>query len=87
MFEIYKDKYYKALPFIVEFRAKSGRKDCPEIESCLDFMYEIWLLKLQKKEISEQTQKVIDAISGMLSMLAGYFVQYESGELDFDSLE
>lgn len=85
--EEYKDKYYKALSFIVEFRAKSGKKDCSEIESCLDFMYEIWLLKLQKREILEQTQKVIDAISGMLSMLAGYFVQYENGELDFDSLE
>lgn len=85
--EQYKEKYYKALPFIVEFRGKSGKKDCSEIESGLDFLYEIWLLKLQKRKISDQTQKVIDAIGGMLSMLAGYFVQYESGELDFDELE
>lgn len=85
--ELYKDKYYKALPFIVEFRGKSGKKNCSDIESSLDFMYSIWLLKLQKKEITQQTQKVVDAIGGMLSMLAGYFAQYESGELDLDELE
>jgi hypothetical protein len=45
----------KCLPFIVELRNK-GDKDISEIETCLNALYGIMLLKLQQKEISSDTE-------------------------------
>ena len=47
-FPFYNAAYYKALPFIVELRNK-GDKDINEIETCLDALYGIMMLRLQKK--------------------------------------
>ena len=76
--------YYKALPFIVELRAKGADRDVPELETCFDAMYGVWMLKLQKKEVSEDTQKAVKAISDLLAMLAGYYIKEKKGELDLD---
>lgn len=64
----YSAAYYKALPYIVELRAK-GDKDVSELETCLDALYGVMLLRLQKREISSGTQMAIDAISRLLAML------------------
>lgn len=61
--------YYKALPFIVELRAK-GDGDKPELETCLDALYGVMLLRAQKREISSETQIAIRHISHMLAMLS-----------------
>ena len=42
------------------------------------------MLKLQKKEISEETQKAMKVISDLLAILAGYYIQDKNGELDLD---
>ena len=54
-FPFYNSEYYKVLPFIVELRNK-GDKDINEIETCLNALYGIMLLRLQKKEISQNTK-------------------------------
>lgn len=74
--------YYKALPFIVELRAKGADKDVPELETCFDAMYGVLMLKLQKKEISEETQKAIKVISDLLAILADYYIKDKKGELE-----
>ncbi len=83
-FPYYSAAYYKALPFIVELRAKGADKDLPELETCFDAMYGVWMLKLQKKEVSEDTQKAVKVISDLLAMLAGYYIKEKKGELDLD---
>lgn len=83
-FPYYSAAYYKALPFIVELRAKGVDRDVPELETCFDAMYGVWMLKLQKKEVSEDTQKAVKAISDLLAMLAGYYIKEKKGELDLD---
>ena len=70
--------------FIVELRAKGADKDVPELETCFDAMYGVWMLKLQKKEVSEDTQKAVKVISDLLAMLAGYYIKDKKGELDLD---
>lgn len=62
--------YYKTLPFIVELRAKSNRKDIPELETCFTAVYGYLLLKLQKKEISKETQAAINRIIRFLRLLS-----------------
>ncbi len=79
----YHASYYKALPFIVELRQKNGNKDESEIETCFEAMYGVLLLRLQKKEISADTQKAIAAISSFLSMLANFFEKDRKNELEW----
>jgi len=81
-FPYYNAAYYKALPFIVELRAKGANKEEPELETCFEALYGILLLKLQKKEISEETKKAQEAITTMLSMLSTYYIEDKKGELE-----
>ncbi len=81
-FPFYQAAYYKALPFIVELRAKGADKEKPELETCFEALYGILLLKLQKKEVGEETKKAQEAISTLLSMLSTYYVQDKKGELE-----
>ncbi len=60
-FPIYNAEYYKVLPFIVELRNR-GDKDLNEIETCLDALYGVMMLRLQKKEITPETEKAIKEI-------------------------
>ena len=83
-FPYYSAAYYKALPFIVELRAKGAGKDVPELETCFDAMYGVLMLKLQKKEISEGTRKAVQVIGDLLAMLAGYYIKDKKGELDLE---
>ena len=82
-FPYYSAAYYKALPYIVELRAKGANKEEPELETCFEALYGILLLKLQKKEISEETKKAQQAISGLLAMLSNYYIEDKKGELEF----
>ena len=82
-FPFYHAAYYKALPFIVELRKKNSQKQESEIETCFEAMYGILLLRLQKKEITEETQKAIDAISNFLSMLANYYDKDSKNEIEW----
>lgn len=81
-FPYYSAAYYKALPFIVELRAKGADKDVPELETCFDAMYGVLMLKLQKKEISEETQKAMKVIGDLLAILADYYIKDKKGELE-----
>ena len=64
----YAAAYYRALPFIVELRAH-GDKDKPELETCLEALYGVMLLRMQKKEVSDETNRAIKHISDMLRLL------------------
>lgn len=66
----YSAAYYKALPFIVELRAKSPDKDMYELETCFSALYGFLLLRIQKREISGETQAAISQISSFLRVLA-----------------
>lgn len=66
----YSAAYYKALPFIVELRSKGDGRKKQELETCLDAVYGLTLLKMQNKEISTETKTAISAISHLLNMLA-----------------
>ncbi|MDR2385926.1 MAG: DUF4924 family protein [Tannerella sp.] len=67
---VYKSLYYKALPFIVQLRSKSGGNGISEIETCLTAVYGFLLLKLQCKKISEDTVNAIKQIGVFLAFLA-----------------
>lgn len=78
----YSAAYYKALPFIVELRAKSGRTETPELENCFEALYGTMLLKMQKKEISKETKEAITHISHLLALLADAWNKEQAQELE-----
>ncbi|MBQ8500949.1 MAG: DUF4924 family protein [Bacteroides sp.] len=84
-FPFYNAAYFKALPFIVELRQKNGKKEEPELETCFEALYGVFLLRLQKKEISADTVKAIESISAFLSLLANYYEKEKRGEIEIGS--
>lgn len=76
--------YYKALPFIVELRNKSGKTEESELETCFEALYGVMLLKLQKKEITPETSKALEVIARFLSLLSNYYEKDKNGELKLD---
>ena len=81
-FPFYTSEYYKVLPFIVELRQKKGEDDVPEIETCFNALYGTMMLRLQKKEISIDTQLAIKEITTFIGMLSDYYQQDKQGKLE-----
>lgn len=83
-YPFYNSAYYKALPFIVELRAKNKDEEKTDIEISFDALYGLMLLRLQKKDITPETNTAVKAIASFLSMLASYYAKDKAGELKFD---
>ena len=82
-FPFYNTEYYKVLPFIVELRNR-GDKDLTEIETCLNALYGVMMLRLQHKDISPDTKHAIDELTTFLGMLSDYYKKDKTEGLDFD---
>ena len=77
-FPYYRGMYYKALPYIVELRAKQEQGDksqenTSELETCFNALYGTLLLRLQHKEVSPETQQAIKDISTFIGQLSDYY--------------
>jgi len=82
-FPYYSQMYYKVLPYIVEIRSKGGADDgCSELETCFNTLYGTLLLRLQHKDISEDTQKATRDISTLLGQLSDYYFKDKQEPLD-----
>ena len=82
-FPFYNTEYCEVLPFIVELRNR-GDKDLTEIETCLNALYGVMMLRLQHKDISPDTKHAIDEITTFLGMLSDYYKKDKTEGLDFD---
>lgn len=82
-FPFYNAEYYKALPFIVELRNK-GDREVNEIETCFDALYGVMMLRLQKKEITPETESAIKEITTFIGLLSDYYVKDRDEGLKFD---
>lgn len=74
--------FFKTLPYIVELRAKTGDEQVGEIETCFNALYGVLMLRLQKKEISEQTQAALKQITAFLALLSEKYKQEKAGNLE-----
>jgi hypothetical protein len=82
-FPFYTSEYYKVLPYIVELRHKGGEaNDTPEIETCFNALYGTMLLRLQKKEITPDTEHAVKEITTFIGMLSDYYQKDKQGELE-----
>lgn len=82
-FPIYNAEYYKVLPFIVELRNR-GDKNLNEIETCLDALYGVMMLRLQKKTINPETERAIKEITVFVGLLSDYYIKDRTEGLKFE---
>ena len=98
-FPFYNSEYYKVLPFIVELRQKTGdrRRETgdgrqetgdgrqeSEIETCFNALYGVMMLRLQKKEISQNTLHAIKEITTFIGMLSDYYQKDKNEGIEFE---
>jgi hypothetical protein len=76
----YRALYEAANPHIEEFREHSNLKDRNQIEICFQALYMKLLLRLQKKEISEETETSFDAMRVLLAYLSQAYHKMRSGD-------
>lgn len=75
--------YYKVLPLMVELRAKPGGSEYGEIETCMNAMYGLLMLRLQKKEVTQETLHATNLIGEFLRLLSGKYKQDKEEGLKF----
>ena len=83
-FPFYRAEYYKVLPFIVELRRKGGDNTVNEVETCLNALYGVMMLRLQKRDISPDTQHAVSEITTLMGMLSDYYLKDKKEGLEFD---
>jgi len=88
MINMTKDEKYvpvfdSANKYLEEFKQKSDLKDKNQVEIAFHAMYMKLLLKLQKKEISPETEEAFDAMRLMLAYLGRAYHKMKAGDLDF----
>ena len=83
-FPFYNAEYYKVLPFIVELRNRGVDKQENEIETCLNALYGVMMLRLQKKDITPNTQHAVKEITTLVGMLSDYYKKDKEEGLKFE---
>lgn len=78
----YTAAFYKALPYVVELRAKAQSAQVGEIETCFNALYGILMLRLQKREVSADTLKAMKDITAFITVLAEKYRLEKAGELE-----
>ena len=68
---------------ISEFVRKSGKSVQNEVESCLNALYGVLLLKLKNSDISPETKKTVEGFGGMIGHLSARYIQFENDVFDF----
>lgn len=82
-FPYYSAEYYRVLPFIVELRQK-GDKEIGEVETCLNALYGVMLLRMRQKPISPETAHAIKAITTFLGMLSDYYIKDRTEGMEWE---
>jgi len=83
-FPFYNAEYYKVLPFIVELRSRGADKNEGEIETCLNLLYGVMMLRLQKREITPNTEHAVREVSTFIGMLSDYYKKDKEEGLKFE---
>ena len=83
-FPFYNSEYYKVLPFIVELRHRGADKDENEVETCFNSLYGVMMLRLQRKEITPNTQAAVKEITTFIGMLNDYYLKDKQEPLEFE---
>jgi len=76
----YHEVYQLAAVNLEEFRKRTNDMDSGDIETCLNALYGLLLLRLRKQTISRETELAMASFSRLLALLSHKFLQTEKGE-------
>lgn len=88
-FPYYREMYYKVLPYVVELRSKhekdavQSENNEPELQTCFDLLYGVMMLHLQKKPVTEATEKAVKDVSALLGQLSDYYFKDKKEPIEF----
>jgi hypothetical protein len=68
---------------ISEFVRKSGKSVENEVESCLNALYGVLLLKLKNSKISPETMRTVEGFGRMIGHLSARYIQFENDDFEF----
>lgn len=86
--KIYLERYNTAIPGLRHLEEKSNREIAHEVQGCLNGVYGLLLLRLQKRQISQETLDAVETFSKMLAYLAKKYTEFKSGKALFpDSMK
>jgi uncharacterized protein DUF4924 len=77
--------YNTAQPNIEELMKKSKGTGSNEVLVCLNGLYGLFILKLQKKKVSKETTEAMQTFSRMLAYLSVKYKEMKKGELSLHS--
>lgn len=75
----YNALFFKTLPCLVDFRKKLGvGAEVDDVELSLDALYGVLMLRLQKREVTAETQEAVKQIGQFLALLSAKYKAAES---------
>ena len=81
--ETYLKVYNEAKENMAAFKVKLQKPEVNDIEICFYALYGLLLLRLKKKNISEQTTQAMETFSNLLAALSKQFKAIEEGKAEF----
>ena len=78
--EKYRELYYKAAPNLHEFEKRIKNKDTNEIEMMFLGLYGLLMMRIQKKDISEETEMGMKTFSDLMAALTIKYHEREEEE-------
>lgn len=75
-------RIYQAVAGLLLELKKKNSTAASDVEVAIDGVYGYLLLKIQKKEISEETKEAMTRVSQWLAYLSKLYKDYESGDLE-----
>lgn len=79
----YIDLFNMTIPHLEEFKKKMDNPDRHPVDAYLHGLYGMLLLKLQKKEITKETQESLNTFAQLMNYLAKQYKEMKSGLLDY----
>ncbi len=73
-----------AAPNIELFREKSKDKTANEVKVCLSALYSLLMLRLQKREITKETEQAMSSFSNLLGLLSKKYIDFHKGETELN---
>ena len=67
----------------MELRNRGANKEEGEVETCLNLLYGVMMLRLQKKEITTNTEHALKEVSTFIGMLSDYYKKDKEEPLEF----
>jgi hypothetical protein len=80
-------KFQALVPILKELETKTLPKPSNDIELMLSALYNSFLLRLKKMEISRETEQALKEFASFMALLSKYYKDDQNGDLELEDKE